>query len=258
MNVTSSKLTFELEHDARLIARMTGLPVSKVETIMRDFVQLDLFSASEGRIQCLKLAKRCDDFTAKALRANGLQAIESKQVRQTPTNSEKVPLEDRSKNVEDRIEDRKKNKEIVLQKLDFSSWPSEPDKQVLGDWIKLRNKLKAPVTQTVINRLAKQMIDAGLAGLSVDDCLSECVVRGWRGFKAEWLTNKQVGSSYAANQQAGTPKLSRVEQARADIESKYRGGGLGVAQGHGDLRGPMDTQARVETYPALDSGFELD
>ena len=106
MNVTSTKLTFELEHDARLIARMTGMPVSKVETVMKDFVSLDLFSASEGRIQCLKLAKRCDDFTAKALRTNGLQAIEIKQVRQSPTNSDKVPLEDRSKKVEDRIEDK--------------------------------------------------------------------------------------------------------------------------------------------------------
>lgn len=100
MNVTSSKLTFELEHDARIISRMTGLQVAKVELIMRDFIKLDLFSASEGRIQCLKLAKRCDDFTAKAIRQNGLQAIESKGVRQSPTKSDKVPLEDRSKKVE--------------------------------------------------------------------------------------------------------------------------------------------------------------
>lgn len=107
MNVTSTKLTFELEHDARIISRMTGVPVAKVELIMRDFIELDLFSASEGRIQCLKLAKRCDDFTAKALRQNGTQAIESKEVRQSPTKSDKVPLEDRSKKVEDKTEERK-------------------------------------------------------------------------------------------------------------------------------------------------------
>lgn len=109
MNVTSSKLTFELEHDARIIARMTGLPASKIQSIMTQFIELDLFSASEGRIQCLKLAKRCDDFTAKAVKQNGVQVIENKEVRQNPTNSDKVHLEDRSKNIEviKEIEDKR-------------------------------------------------------------------------------------------------------------------------------------------------------
>ncbi len=77
---------------------------------MKQFIDLDLFSASEGRILCIKLAKRCDDFTAKALRQ--AQAIENKGVRQSPTKSDKVPLEDRSKKIEDRsknAEDNKKN-----------------------------------------------------------------------------------------------------------------------------------------------------
>lgn len=106
MNVSSTKLTFELEHDARIISRMAGMPVAKVELIMRDFINLDLFSASEGRIQCLKLAKRSDDFTAKAIKQNGLQSLEFKEVRQSPTKSDKVPLEeeDRSKKIEDRTE----------------------------------------------------------------------------------------------------------------------------------------------------------
>lgn len=122
MNVTSSKLTFELEHDARIIARMTGLPASKVESIMTDFISLDLFSASEGRIQCLKLAKRCDDFTAKAIRTNGVQAIESNEEKQSPTKSENVPLEDRSKKVEGRsknVEDIPKNDSNIEEQFNI-------------------------------------------------------------------------------------------------------------------------------------------
>lgn len=108
-NVTSDNLTFELEHDARIIGRNIGMPANRVEEIMKAFIANDLFSASEGRIQCLKLAQRCDDFTAKAVRRNGVKLLKNQSLRQTPTNSEKVHLEEevRSKKIEDKIEDRK-------------------------------------------------------------------------------------------------------------------------------------------------------
>lgn len=108
-NVTSDNLTFELEHDARIIGRNIGMPANRVEEIMKAFIANDLFSASEGRIQCLKLAQRCDDFTAKAVRRKGVKNLSNHQLRESRTNSEKVPLEeeDRSKKIEDRKEDRK-------------------------------------------------------------------------------------------------------------------------------------------------------
>lgn len=110
-NVTSDNLTFELEHDARIIGRNIGMPANRVEEIMKAFIANDLFSASEGRIQCLKLAQRCDDFTAKAVRRNGVKNLSNQQLRQTPTNSDKVHLEEeyRRKKIEDRKEDRKED-----------------------------------------------------------------------------------------------------------------------------------------------------
>ena len=51
-------LTFELEHDARIIARNTGSTPQKVEEMMRYFVKEGLFEDSTGVITCLKLAKR--------------------------------------------------------------------------------------------------------------------------------------------------------------------------------------------------------
>lgn len=54
-------ITFELEHDARIIARNTGSTAQKVEEMMRYFVAQGLFeSSSTGNITCLKLAKRLD------------------------------------------------------------------------------------------------------------------------------------------------------------------------------------------------------
>jgi len=54
-------ITFELEHDARIIARNTGSTAQKVEEMMRYFVAQGLFESSQaGNITCLKLAKRLD------------------------------------------------------------------------------------------------------------------------------------------------------------------------------------------------------
>jgi hypothetical protein len=84
-NVEPERLTFELEHDARVIARNTGSTVQKVEEMMGRFIDMELFENDRGVVTCLKLAKKSDDYTAKLVRSS---------VRQTPTNSEKVPLEE--------------------------------------------------------------------------------------------------------------------------------------------------------------------
>lgn len=56
--VSADDITFELKHDARVIARNTGSTVQKVEEMMRKFIELGLFENSNGSITCLKVAKR--------------------------------------------------------------------------------------------------------------------------------------------------------------------------------------------------------
>lgn len=58
--VSLNNITFELEHDARIIARNVGSTPQKVEEMMRRFVELGLFEDTNGRVTCLKLAKRLD------------------------------------------------------------------------------------------------------------------------------------------------------------------------------------------------------
>ena len=104
-SVTGKKLTFELEHDARIIARNLNLNVKKVEEMMRHMVNIGLFEESKGRITCLKLASRADDFTRKAITNNVNESpscATSGEVGQSRTLSDKDLLEDRSKKVEDR------------------------------------------------------------------------------------------------------------------------------------------------------------
>ena len=65
----------------------------------------------------------------------------------------------------------------------------------MKEWIQHRSRLKAKVTQLVVNRIAKELKAASEKGYSVDDCLSECVVRGWRGFESGWMKEKPKSES---------------------------------------------------------------
>ncbi len=58
--VGKENITFELEHDARVIARNTGSTTQKVEEMMKYFVTVNLFENTNGVVTCLKLAKRLD------------------------------------------------------------------------------------------------------------------------------------------------------------------------------------------------------
>ena len=58
--VDAENINFELEHDARLIARAVGSSAQKVTEMMNCFVKLGLFESSGGTVTCLKLARRLD------------------------------------------------------------------------------------------------------------------------------------------------------------------------------------------------------
>lgn len=75
--------------------------------------------------------------------------------------------------------------------LDYSSWPSMPSDEVLSDWQSHRKNKKASNSQTAINGIGKQLHEAVKNGFTVDQCLEECVCRGWAGFKAEWMNGSQ-------------------------------------------------------------------
>lgn len=94
-------LTFELEHDARILARNTGSTPQKVEEMMRYFVKLGLFEDSAGVITCLKIARRLNksmtsnpqmrDLIDKIKSHDGVM-IESRSIMQDKTRSDKTRL----------------------------------------------------------------------------------------------------------------------------------------------------------------------
>lgn len=69
-NVEKHNLTFELEHDAELIADDFKLSPEIVQHIMTYMVELGLFENTDGIITCLKMATRTDEYTQQIIRDN--------------------------------------------------------------------------------------------------------------------------------------------------------------------------------------------
>ena len=59
-DVSDTRLTFDLEHDAELIAHDTGIHYERVQEMMIYMVDLKLFENQSGILTCLKMAKRLD------------------------------------------------------------------------------------------------------------------------------------------------------------------------------------------------------
>ena len=66
--VEPHNLTFELEEDAELIAAEVNIHRERVEEMMRFMCDLQLFENVEGRITCLKMSSRSDEYTNKLIR----------------------------------------------------------------------------------------------------------------------------------------------------------------------------------------------
>ena len=73
------------------------------------------------------------------------------------------------------------------KKLCLVTRPNGVSEQVWDDFIALRKAKRAPLSQTA---LAGILSEADKAMMTLEDALTECVTRGWQGFKAEWMKPK--------------------------------------------------------------------
>lgn len=75
--------------------------------------------------------------------------------------------------------------------------PDGVSESVFQDYVKLRNKLKAPVTETAINGLKRE---AKKAGMNLEEVMVLCCQNGWRGFKSDWVNSKPSTDNKNRNQ----------------------------------------------------------
>lgn len=88
---------------------------------------------------------------------------------------------------------------------------------VLTDWLSLRKKKRAPVTETAVDGIRRE---AAKASLSLHAALAMCCERGWQGFKAEWAEN-QARASPPMNRADERAKVGDVLTGRAGNERSH-------------------------------------
>ena len=74
--------------------------------------------------------------------------------------------------------------------------PEGVDMSLWNDFVILRKAKKLPITETAINGLIRE---SNKAGLTLDATLQICCERGWAGFKAEWIADKQKSNGYESS-----------------------------------------------------------
>lgn len=140
-DVTPKNFTFELEHDARIIARNLNLSTKESIDIMKRMVELGLFDfSSNNKLRCIKLAYRLDDFTRKGV--NTEEIIKNFKQNQdkvglSRTKSDKVPLD---KNRKDK--NRKDNNPYIPFKVQ--------------EWLNYRKEIKKPLKDITIKKLIEE------------------------------------------------------------------------------------------------------
>lgn len=66
--------------------------------------------------------------------------------------------------------------------------PEGVSEKTWDDFLKHRKNVKAPLTETAIKGIASE---ADKAGITLEAAMTMCQVRGWRGFKAEWVLKEK-------------------------------------------------------------------
>jgi len=147
-----TNINLDLKHDARIIAKNTGETVKEIEDMMLRMVELDLFSQSQGIIQCLKLGTRFEasasshplvrDMVKKLKAGNGKVVIKSQSNHNTVTAEEK------------RIEEKRTEEKLLT---DFNTFYSKyPNKVKRANAEKAWLKHK-PDIDTVMKALEYQL-----------------------------------------------------------------------------------------------------
>lgn len=95
--------------------------------------------------------------------------------------------QDISTNV-DKKEKYKKEKKSSKSKIVLDKPEDVSSNQIWVDFLALRNARHAPLTETALNIIRKE---AHKAGISLEQALETCCMRGWQGFKAEWYLKGQ-------------------------------------------------------------------
>jgi hypothetical protein len=88
-------------------------------------------------------------------------------------------------------------RETEKEKETKAKAPEGVSPEVWESFVKQRKTSRAVITPTVIKSIQRE---ADKAGWTLEQALAECAARGWRGFKADWVADKNLSKTGQMNQ----------------------------------------------------------
>lgn len=182
-----------LKRDSRLVAFQIGTSIEEAELLLESFFRLEEDGWHHTRCDQeiadyhLFLEKKSNAGRASAERRKINSSADVQQVLNSSPTDEQLTTNQQPLTI-----NHKPNRESAT----VVATPEGVSDSVWQDFLKLRKAKKALVTQTVIAGIQKQ---ADEVGWTLEAALTECVVRGWQSFRADWVKPKQTFAQQAAD-----------------------------------------------------------
>jgi len=159
---------------------------TKEEVEAVQFVLTRFFDEVDGVYIQKRIQEEIDEYHAKS--------TINKRIAQERESKRKQTLTKRTRSVDDAFdlsnEAPPNHKPITINhKPNTNTTPPDGVSQsVWDDFVRQRKAKKASITDTAIQGIERE---AKKANMTLNDALQEICARGWTGFKAEWVTDKQ-------------------------------------------------------------------
>ena len=157
---------------------------SKEEIEAVEFILKRFFTLEDGRFIQARIQEEIENYHDKALK-NKQIAIDREQKRKENNTNRERSVNETPPNHKPLTKNHK-----PLTNINTIA-PEGVSPQVWDDFVAQRKKARAVISETVIKTIRKE---ADKAGWTLEQALAECAARGWRGFKAEWVKEKQTAT----------------------------------------------------------------
>ena len=198
-NISDNNVTFELEHDAEIIADNLKIQgesgrsaVEIVEQIMRDLITLGLFEESNSRIFCFKLLKRLDTSMTSSSKLREIISSAKTNYGKIMINHDGI-MENHARQdytrqdytIQDKKKTRQRQDNTAASGIDdiLSNVATYELRDALSMWIEARKAGKSPVTANALKlAITKLQTMYPENYLNQVKCVEQTVINGWKGF----------------------------------------------------------------------------
>jgi len=243
---TEEPLINDISYLCRRILATSEQESAAVEQVLNEFFALDNNEEFFVNARCEKVIKeyqsnkknksKAGKASARSRKAMKLKEKEVLTPVEQPLNSRSTDEQlTNNQNQEPKPEpikdkDKAKAKRFVPVYSDWNNWdwPAQPDEDVFDSWLAARKKIKGGISELSFKRLGKEFCKA----TNLNDCLAEMELRGWKGFKSDWMQNNSgVGNG---RHQQNTGSMSAVDKVKQATEQWAKDRSAGSEAGRSD------------------------